>query len=75
MAADAAGMKGALQRRMTALAEAGAARRRGAVVEAMGEAGVASVRVDGEIVRASGRGLMARWMDDPALREAGRGRA
>jgi len=37
-------MKGALQRRMTALAEAGAARRRGAVVEAMGEAGVASVR-------------------------------
>jgi len=68
-------MREAWQRRMTALAEAGAARRRAAIAQAMGDAGVASVRVDGENVRASGRGLMARWMGDLTLREAGRGRA
>ncbi|SCW69449.1 hypothetical protein SAMN02927924_02210 [Sphingobium faniae] len=68
-------MRDGWRRRMAALAEARAAKVRAAVAEAMGAAGAASARVDGESVRASGRGLLARWMDDLALREAGRGRA
>ncbi|WP_096362181.1 hypothetical protein [Sphingobium cloacae] len=68
-------MRDGLRARMAALAEARAAKLRAAVVEAMGAAGVASARVDGDSVRASGRGLLARWIDDLALREAGRGRA
>ncbi|MGC4251605.1 MAG: hypothetical protein QM605_09135 [Sphingobium sp.] len=67
-------MRDGLRERMAALAEARAARVRVAVVEATGRAGVAS-SVDGESVRMSGRGLLARWMGDLALREAGRGRA
>lgn len=67
-------MRAALLRCMTMLAERRAAEMRDAIARALGDAGVASVQVAGESVRASGRGLTARWMDDPALREAGRGR-
>ena len=49
-----------------------AARRRAAVAVALDEAGL-DVSIEGELVRASGRGLVARWWQDLALREAGRG--
>lgn len=49
-----------------------AARRRAAVAAALDEAGL-NVSIEGELVRASGRGLVARWWQDLALREAGRG--
>ena len=49
------------------------ARRRMAVVAAFAQLGVEAV-VEGDAVRASGRGIMARWWRDLALREAGRGR-
>lgn len=49
-----------------------AARRRAAVAAALDEAGL-DVSIEGELVRASGRGLVARWWQDLALREAGRG--
>ena len=61
-------------RRVAALVEARAARRRFAVAEAMLAAGVEDARVEGETVRLSGPGLMRRWMGDLSLREAGRGR-
>ena len=60
-------------RRVAALMEARAARRREAVAEAMSAFGV-DARVEGETVRLSGPGLMRRWMGDLSLREAGRGR-
>lgn len=49
------------------------AQRRAAVVVAFADLGVEPV-VEGDAVRASGRGIMARWWRDLALREAGRGR-
>lgn len=49
------------------------AQRRAAVVAAFAQLGVEAV-VEGDAVRASGRGIMARWWRDLALREAGRGR-
>ena len=70
VAADAAGMKvAALARRV----EARAARRRWEVADAMLAAGVEEARVEGDRVRLSGRGLLRRWLNDLALREAGRG--
>ncbi len=68
-------MSGALVEWAAAIARARGARRRQAVAEAMLDAGVEAVRVDGEAVRLSGRGLMRRWMSDLSMREAGRGRA
>lgn len=55
------------------LAEARAALLRGRVVAALADEGVEAV-IEGEAVRASGRGLLTRWTRDLALREAGRGR-
>lgn len=55
------------------IADMRAARLRDRVVAALADAGVAAV-IEGEAVRASGRGLRARWARDLALREAGRGR-
>ncbi len=55
------------------LVEARAARRRGQVAEAMLAAGVEDVRVEGEAVMLSGRGLMRRWLGDLDLRERVRG--
>lgn len=69
LAADAAGMRAALE----AMLARRVARRRAAVVAAFAELGVEAV-VEGDAVRASGRGIMARWWRDLALREAGRGR-
>lgn len=51
--------------------EARAALRRGRIVAAWRELGVVG-EVQGEDVRASGRGLVRRWARDLALREAGR---
>lgn len=68
LATDAVAMRAALAR----LVEHRAARRRAAVASALDEAGLA-VAVEGDAVRASGRGLVARWWRDLALREAGRG--
>lgn len=61
--------------RIVALAERRAERRRGEVAAAMRAAGVGEVTIEGEAVRASGGGLMARWMRDARLRDAGRGGA
>lgn len=61
--------------RIVALVERRAARRRAEVAAALRAAGVDQVAVEGEAVRASGRGLMARWMGDARLRDAGRGEA
>lgn len=55
------------------IADMRAARLRDRVVAALADAGV-EARIEGEAVRASGRGLLARWARDLALREAGRGR-
>jgi hypothetical protein len=68
LAADAVAMKAALAR----LVEQRAARRRVAVAAGLAEAGLAVV-VEGDAVRASGRGLVSRWWRDLALRDAGRG--
>ena len=73
MAADAAGVSGAMLRRLVRLTQEGAARRRDAVARAAIAAGVEDAQVDGEIVRLTGPGLMRRWMSDLGLREAGRG--
>lgn len=62
-------MRAALAR----LVEQRAVRRRAAVAAGLAEAGLIVV-VEGDAVRASGRGLAARWWRDLALREAGRGR-
>ncbi|MDO7834933.1 hypothetical protein Q4610_07715 [Sphingobium sp. HBC34] len=62
-------MRAALRR----LVEARAATRRAAIAAALAERGVMA-SVEGEAVRASGRGLVARWWRDLALREAGRDR-
>lgn len=59
--------------RIVALVEGRAERRRAEVAAAFRAAGVGDVGVEGEAVRASGRGLMARWMGDARLRDAGRG--
>lgn len=69
LAADAAGMRAALE----AMLARRVAQRRAAVVTAFADLGVEAV-VEGDAVRASGRGIMARWWRDLALREAGRGR-
>lgn len=61
--------------RIVALAGRRAERRRAEVAAAFRAAGVDDVVVEGETVRASGRGLMARWMGDARLRDAGRGGA
>lgn len=61
--------------RIVALAERRAARRRADVAAAFRAAGVGDVAIEGETVRASGRGLLARWMRDARLRDAGRGGA
>ncbi len=53
-----------------AIVEARAARRRAAVAQALGEFG--DVMIEGDAVRVSGRGIMARWMRDARLRDAGR---
>lgn len=58
--------------RIAAIAEERAARRREAVAQSMRDAGVEAA-VEDEAVRLTGRGLMRRWIDDLALREAGRG--
>lgn len=63
-------MQVTLTRRM----EERAARRRAAIVDALGEQGVAAA-IEGEVVLASAPGLKARWMADLSLREAGRSRA
>lgn len=60
-------MRAALER----LVEARAAARRAAIAAALGAQGVMA-SVEGEAVRMSGRGLLARWWRDLALREAGR---
>jgi len=57
---------------LVALLEARAAARRARIVAALGDMGVEAV-VEGEDVRASGAGLMARWWRDRAFRDAGRG--
>lgn len=62
-------MRAALAR----IAEARAARLRDRVLAALADEGVEAV-IEGEAVRVSGRGLLARWARDLALREAGRGR-
>ncbi|MFB0872554.1 MULTISPECIES: hypothetical protein [unclassified Sphingobium] len=61
-------MRAALAR----MAEARAARWRDRIVAALADAGV-EAGIEGEAVRASGRGLLARRARDLALREAGRG--
>ncbi|MGA1850896.1 MULTISPECIES: hypothetical protein [Sphingobium] len=58
---------------LTGRMEERAARRRAAIVDALGEQGVAAA-IEGEAVRASAPGLKARWMTDLSLREAGRSR-
>ncbi|WP_179045081.1 hypothetical protein [Sphingobium lactosutens] len=60
-------MKAALAR----MVEARAAWRRERIAVALAAEGVEAV-VEGEDVRASGRGLAGRWWRDLALREAGR---
>lgn len=68
-------MKGwAWAARVMAGAEARAEQRRQTIAAALAAAGVDDVRVEGDAVRLSGRGLMARWMSDLTLREAGRSR-
>lgn len=69
LAADAAGMRAALEGMLARRV----AQRRAAAVAAFADLGVEAV-VEGDAVRASGRGIMARWWRDLALREAGRGR-
>lgn len=54
-----------------ALLEARAAARRARIAAALADMGVEAV-VEGEDVRASGVGLMARWWRDLGLRDAGR---
>ncbi|MEJ7933387.1 hypothetical protein WG907_03845 [Sphingobium sp. AN558] len=66
-------MRAGLVRRIAGLAEARAARLREAIALAMIGQGVEQVAVEDERVRLSGRGLMRRWMNDLALRGAGRG--
>lgn len=61
--------------RIVALVERRAQRRRADVAAALRAAGVGEVTIEGEAVRASGRGLMARWMREARLRDAGRGEA
>ncbi|MBV2147064.1 hypothetical protein KRZ98_02000 [Sphingobium sp. AS12] len=61
-------MRAALAR----LVEQRAARRWAAVAAALDEAGLV-VAIEGDAVRASGRGLVARWWRELALRDAGRG--
>lgn len=56
------------------MVEARGARRRERMVAALAAAGV-EARIEGEVVRLSGRGLVGRWRRDLALREAGRGGA
>lgn len=68
LATDAFAMRAALAR----MVEQRAARRRAAVAAGLEEVGVA-VAIEGDAVRVSGRGLVARWWRDLALREAGRG--
>lgn len=67
-------MSVALLRRAAGIVEARAEQRREAVAQAMLDAGVEEARVEGEVVRLSGRGLLRRWLADIGLREAGRGR-
>ncbi|HEX7875152.1 MAG TPA: hypothetical protein VF489_01055 [Sphingobium sp.] len=67
-------MSAALLRRAAGIVEARAEERRAAVAQAMLDAGVEEARVEGEVVRLSGRGLLRRWLADIGLREAGRGR-
>lgn len=74
MATDAAVVSDDWTKRIGARVEAQAERWREAVAGALTAAGVETVAVEGEEVRASGRGLIRRWMNDLAVREAGRGR-
>ncbi|MFZ2995082.1 hypothetical protein [Sphingobium sp.] len=55
------------------MVERRAAVRRASIAAALTAAGVEAVVV-GEDVRASGRGIVARWWRDMTLRDAGRGR-
>ena len=55
------------------LAGALARRWRERIAARFAAAGVEQVAIEGDAVRASGRGLRARWMDEARLREAGRG--
>ncbi|MEA3388983.1 hypothetical protein [Sphingobium sp. CCH11-B1] len=57
--------------RIMAMLEDRAALRRARIAEAMRALGV-EAEVEGEAVRARGAGLLARWMRDLGLREAGR---
>ncbi|MGE4322923.1 MAG: hypothetical protein AB7E60_07815 [Sphingobium sp.] len=66
-------MKGMWRARVDVAAERRAERLRAAIARSLRLAGVAHVVVEGEAIRASGRGLWRRWMNEPALREAGRG--
>jgi hypothetical protein len=58
---------------MSDIVERRAGQLRSAVAGAMADAGVEDVALDGDAVRASGPGLIGRWMDNLALRETGRG--
>lgn len=58
--------------RLERLVEGRAAARRARIAAALAEAGIADVTVEGEAVRATGRGLVVRWLGDLALRDAGR---
>jgi hypothetical protein len=69
MAADAAVLM--LATRMLALLENRAARRRAAIAADARAMGVEAA-IQGEAVRLSGPGIVARWWRDLALREAGR---
>lgn len=62
-------MRTALARRL----EARAAQLRDEIARALVAQGMADVVIEGDGVRLSGRGLMRRWINDLALREAGRG--
>lgn len=66
-------MRRGVQARADAVARDRAGRLRAAIGRSLTLAGVDDVVIEGEAVRASGRGLGRRWMDDPALRDAGRG--
>lgn len=66
-------MRRGLQARVEAMAQRRAGAVRAAIARSLTLAGVDDVVIEGEAVRASGRGLGRRWMDDPALRDAGRG--
>ncbi|MFD1107487.1 hypothetical protein [Sphingobium olei] len=58
--------------RIRTMLEDRAARRRAEIAEALRAEGIEAT-VEGEAVRARAAGLIARWMRDLALREAGRG--